>query len=77
MLSKNGEQLVWSPIFRRNLDDKEIEDFAALLIVSDSVFIVDGRKDKGVYKGKIDGSFSVVSFFFFGLMRWCSLKISF
>lgn len=46
--SKNGEQVVWNPIFRRNLGEGEIEDFAALLVVLDSVFIVDGRKDESL-----------------------------
>ena len=31
--SKDGEQVVWGPYFRRNLDEGEIEDFAALLTV--------------------------------------------
>ena len=61
--SKNGEHVVWGPIFRRNLDEREIEDFATLLVVLDSVFIVDGRKDKRVWTSTIDRSFSVASFF--------------
>ena len=49
--SKNDEQVVWSLVFRRNLDKGEIEDFAALLSVLDSVFIVEGRKDKRIWIG--------------------------
>ena len=38
--------------------------FATLLVVLSSVYIADGRKDKRVWTGTIDGSFSVASFFF-------------
>ena len=50
-------------MFRRNLDEGEIQDFAALLTVLSSVFIADGQKDKRVWTVTIDGSFSVASFF--------------
>ena len=60
---KKGKRVVWSPIFRQKLDKGEIEDFTALLTVLDIVFIVDGRKDKRVWIGTIDGSFSIASFF--------------
>ena len=76
--SKNGEHVVWGPIFRRNLDEGEIEDFAALLTILDSVFIVEGRTYKRVWTGTIDGSFSVASFFLaLRLERWCSLIFAF
>ena len=73
---KNGEQVVWGPIFRRNLGEGEIEDFAALRTVLDSVFIVNEKKEKRVWTGTIGGYFAFVSFFR-GLKRWCSLKTSF
>lgn len=60
---KKGERVIWSPIFRRKLDKGGVEDFAALLTVLDIVFIVDGRKDKRIWIGTIDGSFSAASFF--------------
>lgn len=61
--SKIGDQVVWAPMFRRNLNEGEIQDFATLLTVLSSVFIADGRKDKRVWTGTIDGSFSLASFF--------------
>ena len=50
-------------MFRKNLDEGEIQDFAALLTELSSVFIADGRNDKRVWTGTIDGSFSVATFF--------------
>lgn len=60
---KNGDQVVWGPMFRRNFDEGEIEDFAALLSVLYSAFIADLSKDKIVRIRRIDDSFSVASFF--------------
>ncbi|XXG68873.1 hypothetical protein AAC387_Pa06g1869 [Persea americana] len=61
--SKIGDQVVWAPVFRRNLDEGEIQDFAALLTRLSSVCITDGQKDRRVWTGTIVGSFTVASFF--------------
>lgn len=44
--SKNGEHVVWGPIFRRDLSEGEIVVFAALLSILNIVYIVDRRKDR-------------------------------
>ena len=62
-MSSIGGQLVWCPIFKRNLKDVEESQFIDLLNSLSSVPIQSSRVDERVWIASKNGSFLVSSFF--------------
>ena len=58
----SGNQLIWSPIFRRNLKENEESQMILLLNLLISVYIPGGQDERIWIPSRVD-SFSVTSFF--------------
>eukprot|EP00268_Persea_americana_P012100 TRINITY_DN15081_c1_g5_i1.p2 TRINITY_DN15081_c1_g5~~TRINITY_DN15081_c1_g5_i1.p2 ORF type:complete len:110 (-),score=15.40 TRINITY_DN15081_c1_g5_i1:140-469(-) len=61
----SGNHLIWSPIFRRNLNENEESQMILLLLLLNlltSVYITRGQ-DERIWIPSRDSSFSVTSFF--------------
>lgn len=57
-LSRSGSQVVWGPIFRRNLLEVEAQ-FTSMLSLLDKVFVLEVGLDQRVLKGSAKGSFTM------------------
>ena len=59
----HNKEVIWSPIFRRNLRDIEERQFLSLLNLLTDVLIPEEGEDSRIWKASIDNSFSVASFY--------------
>lgn len=60
---RNGDNIHWGPIFRRDLSEVEEAEFFSLLEVLGQVSDVGGGSDRRVWVPSRDGAFTVASFF--------------
>ena len=60
---KGNKEVIWSPIFRRNLRDIKERQFLSLLNLLKNVLIPEEGEDTRIWKASKDGSFSVASFY--------------
>jgi len=62
-MTRVGGQLVWSPILRRNLKEREVDQLISLLNLLKGVHIRDRGEDARMWSASKDGLFLVSSFF--------------
>lgn len=60
---RNGNNILWSPIFRRHFSEEEEIQFFSLMEVSSQTFILENGQDSRVWTSSQDGSFTLLCFF--------------
>lgn len=55
---RNGNNILWSPIFRRHFSEEEEIQFFSLMEVSSQTFILENGQDSRVWTSSQDGSFT-------------------
>ena len=61
-MSRVGDEVVWSPTFRRNLGVQEESQFISLLNLLNGAYITERGEDSRVWTASKEGLFSVSSF---------------